>query len=106
MRESLKASQSEAAHVKIFLSTLRGSVIANLASGAAEPVVQSNVEGKPREAGLLVNARVHMSPEGLSAVVENSLRLLMGDNVTTRILGLNSFSPSRPQPTHRYQTVV
>lgn len=106
LRESLKASRAEAAHVKLFLSTTSGSVIANLASGTAEPVVQSSVRGAPKEVGLLVNARVHMTPEELSAAVDDSLRLSMGDNMGSQVLSLNSFSPSRPQPTHRYATAV
>jgi glycerol uptake facilitator-like aquaporin/G3E family GTPase len=106
LRESLKELRAEAAHVKIFLTTHDGSVTANLASGAAEPVVSGDMKGKPREAGLLVNARVHTSPERLSALVERSLHVTAGDSMAMRILSLESFSPSRPQPTHRYGRIT
>lgn len=106
LRESLETSRAEPAHLKIFLSTGDGSVAANLTGGAAEPVVHGDVNGKPRETELLVNARVHMPPEKLRASLEESIHVTAGEGMTTRVLSLESFSPSRPQPTHRYQQIA
>jgi glycerol uptake facilitator-like aquaporin len=106
LRKSFQAAQAEAAHVKIFLSTNAGSVAANLAGSQAEPIVVTNLKGKPRQAGLLVNARVHLSPERLSAAIERSLQIAADEGMAARILGLSSFSPARPRPTHRYQQIM
>jgi Ni2+-binding GTPase involved in maturation of urease and hydrogenase len=106
MRKAFKDSGSEPAHVKICLATPQGSVLANLANSSTEPAVQGDLQGRPAEAELLVNARVHMSPESLQALVENSLRASLRDNAGTRVVSLSSFSPSRPHPTHRYSAAV
>jgi len=106
LKESLQAARAEAAHVKIFLFSQGSSVVGNLTSGSGEPVVSSEVKSKTRESELVVNARVHMPPERLRALVERSLRVTAGEGTATRILSLESFSPSRPQPTHRYNQIA
>ena len=106
MRKAFKDSGSEPAHVKLCLTTAQGSVVANLANISTEPAVQGDVQGMTAGAELLVNARVHMSPESLRALVEDSLRASLRDNAGTRVVSLSSFSPSRPQPTHRYSAAV
>jgi len=106
LRGDLREAHAEPAHLKILLSTHDGSARANLVGSTAEPLVQSDVQGKPRQAGLLVNARVHIPPEKLTDLLEHSLRATASSGVATRILHLDSFSPSRPQPTHRYKQVA
>jgi Ni2+-binding GTPase involved in maturation of urease and hydrogenase len=102
LKESLGESDAEVAHVKVLLSAESGSVGANLTSGASEPAIFGGVNRKSREAEVILNARVHMAPERLRALVERSVRATANEDVTTRILSLDSFSPSRPRPTHRY----
>jgi hypothetical protein len=106
LRGSLQASRAETAHVKVFLSTQHGSLTANLTGGAAEPVVHSRVKAKSRESEAVVNARIHMPPQSLRALVEECIHLTAGEPVATRVLNLDSFSPARPQPTHRYTRVA
>ena len=106
VRESLNAAHAETAHIKLLLTTDHGSVTANLVSGTMGPTVHGDVKGTPREAGLLLNARVHILPEDLRAIIERSLRAATGARMAARIMSLESFSPSRPQPTHRYSHVV
>jgi len=106
LKESLQASGAEAAHVKVFLSSQDDSVAGNLTSGSGEPVVQGEVKRKTRESALVVNARVHMPPERLRTLVEKSLYATAGEGMATRIMSLESFSPSRPQPTHRYNQIA
>jgi len=106
MKESLQTSQVEAAHVKLFLSTDDGSVVANLTTDAAEPVIHGNGRTESRKSELLVNARVNTPPDNLRTLVERSLQVAAGNKMATRVLSLESFSPSRPQPTHRYRQVA
>ncbi len=93
-------------HVKLFSSTCSGFIRGNLTSGEAESLVWSQEEGRPKEASLLVNARVRMAPEALGAVFEACLRKYAGRNFDTRVLSMRSLSPARPQPTYQYGTVV
>jgi len=106
LKGALQTSRAEAAHVKVFLSSQNGTLAAHLTSGAAEPVVHGQVSAKTRESEIVVNARVHMPPEKLRTLVEKSIHVTAGEGMATRVLSLESFSPSRPQPTHRYTRVA
>jgi hypothetical protein len=55
---------------------------------------------------LLLNARVHVSPELLRAVAEKALLTTAGDQLEMTITAMHSFFPGRPQPTYRYEAVV
>jgi G3E family GTPase len=106
LKESLQASRAEAAHVKVFLSSQNGALTANLTSSATGPVVHGQAPAKTRGSEIVVNARVHMPPEILRILVERSIQVTAGERIATRVLSLESFSPSRPQPTHRYTRVA
>lgn len=106
LKDSLHVVRAEIAHVKLFLSTPNGSLAGSVTRGLAEPLVCGQVNAKTRESELVVNARVHMSPEELRTVVEKSIHVSARGQVATRVLSLESFSPSRPQPTHRHTQVA
>ena len=106
LKDSLHASQAETAHIKVFLSSQNGSLAATLTSSVAEPMVHGQVKAKTRGSEVVVNARVHITPEKLRTLVEQSIHVTAGEEVTTKVLSLESFSPSRPQPTHRYTQVA
>jgi G3E family GTPase len=105
-RESLAEAKAEIAHIKLFLSTPLGSLTGNLTGGASGPVIQSGLQGPSQNASLLINARVHMLPEALRVAFERSLLEAGGGDLEIRVRSLESFSPVRPQPTHRYTRVV
>jgi hypothetical protein len=106
LKDSLQASRAEAAHVKVFLSSQNGALTANLTSSTSDPLVYGHLPAGTRGSEIVVNARVHMPPEMLRTLVETSIRVAAGGRIATRILSLESFSPSRPQPTHRYSGVA
>jgi len=106
LKASLEASPAEAAHVKAFLSSQNEALTANLTSSTADPVVHGQVPAKTRRSEIVVNARVHMPPEMLRILVERSIQETAGEDIATKVLSLESFSPSRPRPTHRYRRVV
>ena len=106
MQQLLKVEEAEIAHIKLALSTSVGSIAANLTSSLSEPLMQGKIAGWSREATVVVNARVHLDPEDLARIFQESLRTSSGEHLRTQILSLQSFSPARPQPTHRYSSVV
>ncbi len=55
---------------------------------------------------LVFNARVQMPPEELQSTFGEHLKAQCGDDIELRINAIQSLSPGRPQPVHRYATVV
>jgi G3E family GTPase len=106
VREGLRADVAEIAHLKLLLNTAGGSLQANLTSSRGEPLFQGAAQGEPREALLIVNARVRAEPEELQAVIEKALENGAYKDVSAEILSMASFKPGRPQPTHRYSEIV
>ena len=106
VREGLRGRAAEIAHLKLLLNTAGGSVQANLTSSRGEPIFQGVVQGAPREALLIVNARVRAEPEELQAVIEKALASGPQKDLAVEILTMTSFKPGRPQPTHRYNDIV
>jgi len=106
LRDRLQAATAEIAHLKLLLTTADGSFVANLTSSDGEPAMRGDAGGETRQAALIVNARVHIAPEMLQTLVEEALQRFGGPGVAARVVQLRSFSPSRPDPTHRYGAVV
>jgi G3E family GTPase len=106
VRKGLRGRAAEIAHLKLLLNTACGSLQANLTSSRGEPLFQGTVQDAPREALLIVNARVRAEPEELQSVIERALASSPQKDVTVEILTVASFKPGRPQPTHRYSDIV
>ncbi len=47
-----------------------------------------------------INARVHIAPDELRAIVEGALREASEGRIEATITALSSFRPGRPVPTH------
>lgn len=102
----MRARAAEIAHLKILLSTAKGFHIANLTQLGGEPLVQGTIGGEPRGAQLVINARVELAPEELRGIVEEALREVSAGRVGIEELAIQSLSPGRPEPVHRYTRVV
>ena len=106
VQAELCAVSAPIAHVKLLLETPGGKLAANLTSSRGGPLVRGVVNGSPREAMLVVNARVGTGPDQLRSVVTRCLRASAGDTVKARFTELDSFSPRYPEPEHRFDFVV
>lgn len=106
MKEATRARRAEAAHIKIILSTADGSIAGNLTMSSVEPELRGQADGRSPDASLIVNARVHMAAQDLRNVFETCLTRSGQTQIQHRILSVESFSPARPQPTHRYSSAV
>jgi len=106
MQSEFQAASAEVAHLKLLLTAGGSRLVANLTSNDGSPFAEGIIEGAPQRAALLVNARVHLGPDALRTVVERRLRATAGDRVRETITSIQSFAPARPQPTHRFDSVV
>jgi G3E family GTPase len=106
LRTELRGRKAEVGHIKTFLSTTGGFVVANLISAGARVSVRGQVRGTPLEAELIINARVQMSPRELEQLVRRTIREVATGSMRAEILKLRSLSPGRPRPTYRYRKTV
>jgi G3E family GTPase len=102
-KDSFKQSSAEVAHLKLFLSASGTSIVGNLTSTRGMPfVVVNGTAGLPSNRALMIlNARVHLDPAALRKIVEETIAKLSG--VTAKFESIESFSPGRPKPTHRFK---
>jgi len=77
--------------------------VGNMIASGVEPKLSLASGVKPREADLIVNARVAVDPQVLESEVQRAVKAAMetlGGQVTFRTS--QSLRPGRPEPTHRY----
>jgi G3E family GTPase len=106
MRTTLRIELAEIAHLKVYIASGGERLVGNVTSNHDAVSVRGNIDAAQRDVAMLINARVHVEPERLRAVVENALKQVARDRLEATITNLRSFSPGRPQPTHRYEAVV
>ncbi len=106
IQRELQARRAEIAHLKLQVAAGAGQLAANLTASDGEPSVRGSIAPDAAEARLLVNARVNIGPEDLQSVVLRCLEEAAGQGLAVSVERLTSFSPARPQPVHRYRSVV
>jgi G3E family GTPase len=106
LRAELRKRKAEVGHIKTFLSTAGGFIVANLTSSGGQISVRGKVTGTPAEAELIINARVQMPPRELERLVKRTIREVATGSMRAEILKLRSLSPGRPRPTYRYSRTV
>ncbi len=102
MRQELAACGAAIAHVKLIISRGGDSLTGNLTSNFSPASVRGGLDPAASQAAMRINARVHIGPDELRAIVENTLREAAGPRLSATITALSSFRPSRPVPTHRF----
>ncbi len=106
IQRELVACPAEIAHLKLRLSTSGGDLVANLTSNDDAPDRRGTIAGTPQEASLLLNARVRIAPDELEGVVRRCLDAAADGTLEMTVEALESFSPARPRPVHRYDAVI
>ena len=104
IHRTLTVHSAEIAHLKLFLRQGEHSVTGNVTDNASNTIFLSNaMPWTAGDATMQLNARVHVAPEELQKICEHALRTTAAAfGLTWRITALQSFSPSRPVPTHRF----
>jgi hypothetical protein len=97
---------AEIAHMKMLMvSASNQSLSANLTSSQGKATVRGQIYGDSPMT-LVFNARVQMSPQDLQYAIEEHLKSECGETIRLQITAIQSISPGRPQPLHRYATIV
>jgi len=106
IRSELQARSAEIAHLKLYVTSGRESIVANVTSNDSPLSLRGEIAPDQRRAALVINARVHVEPDALRAAVEKALDEASGDRLETTITNQRCFFLGRPQPTYRYSDVV
>jgi Ni2+-binding GTPase involved in maturation of urease and hydrogenase len=106
LQAEFKRKRIEVGHIKVFLSTAGGFTVANLTSADGRISVRGTIKGFPEKAEMIINARAQMPPDKLEQLVRRILAEMTTDSMKITITHLQSLSPVRPRPTHRYTSVV
>ena len=103
LQRSVVAAGMDIAHLKILVATDTETDHIALTTNRGRPR-WSGGESFPnvREMSLMINARIHATPEALTQVTEDSLAASEADfGVKTKVEHLESFSPLPPKPRYR-----
>jgi G3E family GTPase len=102
IRGDLAARGAEIAHLKLFIGRGGKGLMGNLTGNLSPIAIRGGLDVAPGDAEMLINARVHMDPDELRAVVEEALHRAPGGRIEFTITTLASLRPGRPVPTHRF----
>ena len=104
--KAFQEAHTDSGHVKIIITNGDNFLMSNLASTAAMPVLHGKLPTDVTDAVMITNARVEMGPQRLEDIVRAALEKACAlFAVEATVAGLKSFSPGRPQPTWRYDSV-
>jgi G3E family GTPase len=107
LRRAFRVQNAEIGHVKCAVTGGGRTVWANLTHLEAEPVISDPRFGTLPKGTLLVNARVHMQPQVLEAIVRDTLAAVCGRFQTRcEIDDLQCFSPAYPNPPYLVREYV
>lgn len=106
LQVALAERQAEIAHVKLLLTTPAEVLLANVVSTEGPPTFSLDQAEPASQGTLVLNARVHLTPEALRELVEALVQQTGAAlGVETHVLHLQCFSPPRPRPTHRFAAI-
>ena len=91
-------------HVKFLLTTEKESFIANI-TGNIQNISYRVIDKTSDKVELIINARAETSPDILEKTVREEVSKVLG-SVKHKVTGMNCLIPGRPNPTHRYTSVV
>jgi len=104
LRRAFRVQNAEIGHVKCAVTGGGRTVWANLTHLEAEPVISDPRFGTLPKGTLLVNARVHMQPQVLEAIVRDTLAAVCGRfRPAAEIDDLQCFSPAYPNPPYLFR---
>jgi G3E family GTPase len=106
VQAKLVERHAETAHLKAMLTTAGGSVVVNVTTSEDKPKLRGSITGPATEAALTINARVHVLPEDLTAIVTEALAAASVGGIESSIETLQSFQPGYPTPVHRFGKTV
>jgi len=104
--EAFRLEAAEIAHLKIHLASDAGTLVGNLTASEGKPTVRGHVGEASGSARLLLNVRAHIKPDALRRIVDQAVAQACPPSMGLTLEGIECFAPARPEPTHRYASVV
>ncbi len=98
--------QQAVGHLKILISENKNLLVGNVVGNHSTLKVRGEAKGGVPDVEMTVNARVQMSPAELEAAVREELEQAASVLDSYEIEVLKCLQPGRPNPTHRYDTVI
>ena len=80
------------AHLKIRLAAAGRVITASLTANRTHPLLIGDVAGEPRDAALMINARVRLDPQQLRSIVEKCLQASAGGRMEIAVEQIRSFT--------------
>lgn len=106
LQEAFRQGRAEVGHVKALVSSDAGRYVANLTRTDDRVQLRGRMDGSPKQARLILNARVQMPPQDLEVIVRRELAEAAGASIAVRLDHLHCLSPGRPHPTYRYTHIT
>jgi hypothetical protein len=104
LQSALTKAHAHISHLKVFDQTASGYLKAALTSNTGDPAVEGDLTASPEvEHALRLNLRAVMEADALREIFVTELKRLPGERIDERFA---CFSPSPPQPEHRYAEIV
>jgi hypothetical protein len=105
IQDQCRDAGSEIAHAKLLVDAPGCAITGNVTANTSPVTVQGD-GAEVKQAALIINARVHTSPEALEKIIRNAVAETCGDTITAAWAHVQSLSPGRPEPVHRYSKPV
>ncbi len=106
IRGRLRTAGAQVAHLKLYLAADGASIAGNITDDGSPVSIRGDVDSLRQTVSLVINARVHATPEVLRNAVEQGLHESGENRVRAEIKNLRCFFPGRPEPTFRMSRVV
>jgi hypothetical protein len=104
LQSALTNAGARISHLKVFDWTPGGYLKASMTSNTGDPAVEGDLTASPEvEHALRLNLRAVMEADALREIFVTELRRLPGERIDERFA---CFSPSPPEPEHRYAEIV
>lgn len=106
LQESFKKQKAEIGHVKLVIGSAGRECVANLTQLQGDIVLQGDKAMASSQADMILNARVQIAPEQLETIVRTAFERLGKNGPSATIRAIRCIMPGRPEPTHRYDSMV
>ena len=93
-------------HLKVLISENKNLLVGNVVGDRSTLKVRGEAKGGVSDVEMTINARVQMTPAELEEAVREELEKSAASLDSYEIDVLKCLQPGRPNPTHRYDTVI
>ncbi len=92
-------------HVKVITENQDDFTVGNITGNASTIEIRKSASSS-NQAKMIINARVETSPKTLDKIIRQELNTLCHPSYEIEILAWKYLQPGRPEPTHRFKTLV